>query len=208
MSGSFVLGILLVLLLERFPPNRYARPFLATGFLGAYTTFSTFSVETDLLVRDGHVGVAVLYVAASLVAGLTAAWLGIEPRRPSPQPAATSRKASRMKLEGHQKRLTIFVGESDHVGRHSLATEIVQRAHAAGLAGASMFRGVEGYGASNHLHTTRILSLSDDLPIAIVIVDTDERPRLPAGPRRAHHRGARGRRRRRGGQVRRPAGHA
>ena len=82
-----------------------------------------------------------------------------------------------MKLEGPQKRLTIFVGESDHVGRHSLATEIVHRAHGAGLAGASMFRGVEGYGASNHLHTTRILSLSDDLPIAIIIVDSDERIR-------------------------------
>jgi uncharacterized protein len=79
-----------------------------------------------------------------------------------------------VKLEGQQKRLTIFVGESDRVGRHSLATEIVRRAHAAGLAGASMFHGVEGYGASNHVHTTRILSLSDDLPVAIVIVDTEE----------------------------------
>ena len=79
-----------------------------------------------------------------------------------------------MRLEGHQKRLTIFVGESDHHGRTPLATEIVQRAHRAGLAGASVFRGVEGYGASNHIHTTRILSLSDDLPIAIVIVDTEE----------------------------------
>jgi PII-like signaling protein len=80
-----------------------------------------------------------------------------------------------MKLEGHQKRLTIFVGESDHHGRTPLATEIVQRAHKAGLAGASVFRGIEGYGASNHIHTTRILSLSDDLPIAVVIVDTDAR---------------------------------
>jgi uncharacterized protein len=80
-----------------------------------------------------------------------------------------------MKLEGHQKRLTIFVGESDHYGRTPLATEIVQRAHAAGLAGASVFRGIEGYGASNHIHTTRILSLSDDLPIAVVIVDIPER---------------------------------
>jgi uncharacterized protein len=69
-----------------------------------------------------------------------------------------------MRLEGHQKRLTIFVGESDHHGHTPLATEIVQRAHTAGLAGASVFRGVEGYGASNHIHTTRILSLSDDLP--------------------------------------------
>jgi PII-like signaling protein len=76
-----------------------------------------------------------------------------------------------MKLEGHQQRLTIYIGESDHHGHTSLATEIVRRAHAAGMAGASVFRGVEGYGASNHIHTTRILSLSDDLPIAIVIVD-------------------------------------
>ncbi len=80
-----------------------------------------------------------------------------------------------MKLEGRQKRLTIFIGEADRHGHTPLATEIVQRAHAMGLAGASVFRGVEGYGASNHIHTTRILSLSDDLPIAVVIVDTDER---------------------------------
>ena len=79
-----------------------------------------------------------------------------------------------MKLEGQQQRLTIYIGESDHHGHTPLATEIVQRAHAAGLAGASVFRGVEGFGASNHIHTTRILSLSDDLPIAIVIVDTPE----------------------------------
>jgi uncharacterized protein len=76
-----------------------------------------------------------------------------------------------MKLEGSQQRLTIYIGESDRHGHTPLATEIVQRAHAAGLAGASVFRGVEGYGASNHIHTTRILSLSDDLPMAIVIVD-------------------------------------
>ncbi len=77
-----------------------------------------------------------------------------------------------MKLEGPQKRLTIFIGESDHVGHTPLATEIVHRAHAAGLAGVSVFRGIEGYGASNHIHTTRILSLSDDLPIAITVVDS------------------------------------
>ncbi len=82
-----------------------------------------------------------------------------------------------MKLEGHQKRLTIFVGEADRHGHTPLATEIVQRAHAAGLAGASVFRGVEGFGASNHIHTTRILSLSDDLPMAIIIVDAEARIR-------------------------------
>lgn len=55
-----------------------------------------------------------------------------------------------MKLEGMQKRLTIFVGESDRHGHTPLATEIVQ--HAAGLAGATVLRGVEGYGASSHIH--------------------------------------------------------
>jgi len=79
-----------------------------------------------------------------------------------------------MKLAGRQRRLTIFIGESDRHGHTPLATEIVRRAHAAGLAGATVLRGVEGYGASNHVHTTRILSLSDDLPMVIVIIDSDE----------------------------------
>jgi hypothetical protein len=79
-----------------------------------------------------------------------------------------------VKLEGPQQRLTIYIGESDRHGHTPLATEILQRAHAAGLAGASIFRGVEGYGASNHIHTTRILTLSDDLPMAVVIIDSPE----------------------------------
>jgi len=79
-----------------------------------------------------------------------------------------------IRLVGQQQRLTVYIGESDRHGKTPLATEIVQRAHAAGIAGASVFRGVEGYGASNHIHTTRILSLSDDLPMSIVIVDRAE----------------------------------
>lgn len=79
-----------------------------------------------------------------------------------------------IRLEGTQQRITIYIGESDRHGRTPLATEIVRRAHAAGIAGASVFRGVEGFGASNHLHSTRILSLSDDLPMAIVIIDSEE----------------------------------
>lgn len=82
-----------------------------------------------------------------------------------------------MTLRGHATRLTILVGESDQAHRHPLYTEIVHRAHAAGLAGASVFRGVEGFGKSHHIHTTRLLSLSEDLPVAVVIVDSDERIR-------------------------------
>ena len=77
-----------------------------------------------------------------------------------------------MELSGLAKRLSVFIGERDQFGHHSLTTEIVQRAHSAGLAGVTVFRGVEGYGKSNHIHTTRILSLSDDLPLVVTIVDS------------------------------------
>ncbi|HEU5033128.1 MAG TPA: DUF190 domain-containing protein [Mycobacteriales bacterium] len=80
-----------------------------------------------------------------------------------------------MRLHGPAKRLTIFIGESDLHQHKPLYVEIVHRAHAAGLAGASVFRGIEGYGASQHVHTTRLLSLSEDLPVAIVIVDAPDR---------------------------------
>jgi hypothetical protein len=80
-----------------------------------------------------------------------------------------------MTLQGQARRLTIVVGEDDTSNGKPLYTEIVHRAHAAGLAGASVFRGIEGFGASNHIHTTRILSLSEDLPIAVVVVDTTEK---------------------------------
>jgi len=73
-----------------------------------------------------------------------------------------SREAART-LSGPARRLTVVVGESDVVGHHPLYAEIVHRAHAAGLAGASVFRGIEGFGASSLIHTSRLLSLSEDL---------------------------------------------
>lgn len=78
---------------------------------------------------------------------------------------------------GNALRLTVLVGESDQYHHKPTSTEIVHRAHEAGLAGASVFRGVEGFGASSMIHTTRLLSLSEDLPVAVVIVDTEERVR-------------------------------
>jgi PII-like signaling protein len=73
------------------------------------------------------------------------------------------------------KRLTVFIGESDRYHRRPLYSEIVHRAHAAGLAGASVLRGIEGFGASQQVHTTRLLSLSEDLPVMIIMVDDAER---------------------------------
>jgi uncharacterized protein len=66
----------------------------------------------------------------------------------------------------------VIIGESDTVGHHPLYTEIVHRAHTAGLGGASVFRGIEGFGVSSRVHSTRILSLAEDLPVLVVIVDT------------------------------------
>jgi uncharacterized protein len=78
-------------------------------------------------------------------------------------------------LSGPARRLTVLVGESDVVGHRPLYGEIVHRAHTAGLAGASVFRGIEGFGASRQIHTSRLLSLSEDLPVSVVVVDTAER---------------------------------
>lgn len=82
-----------------------------------------------------------------------------------------------MKREGSALRLTIFVDEVEQWHHKPLYTEIVRRAHAADLAGATVLRGLEGYGTSNHIHTTRILSLAEDLPIVILIVDAAEKIR-------------------------------
>ncbi|MFD8752515.1 DUF190 domain-containing protein [Kitasatospora sp. NPDC059577] len=81
------------------------------------------------------------------------------------------------RLGGPALRLTVLVGEGDRWHHRPLYSEVVHRARAAGLAGASVFRGIEGFGASSLVHTTRLLSLSEDLPVAVVIVDEEERVR-------------------------------
>ena len=71
--------------------------------------------------------------------------------------------------------LRIFIGESDKYQRQPLYQWIVKKARESGLAGATVYRGLEGYGASSRLHTAKLLRLSSDLPIVIEIVDTDEK---------------------------------
>ncbi len=82
-----------------------------------------------------------------------------------------------VRTTGSALRLTIFIGESDRWHHKPLYAEVVHRAHAAGLAGATVLRGIEGYGASNLVHTNRLLSLSEDLPVAIIMVDDEEKIR-------------------------------
>jgi PII-like signaling protein len=78
---------------------------------------------------------------------------------------------------GPATRLTVYLKANARWHHKPVSSEIVERAHRAGLAGASVFRGDEGFGKSAHIHTTRLLSLNGDLPCAVVIVDVDERIR-------------------------------
>ena len=71
--------------------------------------------------------------------------------------------------------LRIFVGESDKVGHRPLYEVIVLKAREAGLAGATVLRGVMGFGRNSVLHTAKILRLSEDLPILVEIVDSLEK---------------------------------
>ena len=79
-----------------------------------------------------------------------------------------------MTLSGPAQRLTVIISEDDIWHHSPVYTEIVHRAHRAGLAGASAFRGIEGFGAASRIHTARILSLSEDLPVAVVGIDIAE----------------------------------
>jgi PII-like signaling protein len=80
-----------------------------------------------------------------------------------------------MILSGPARMIRIHFGEDDRWEGKPLHDAIVEEARRQDLAGATVYRGIEGYGASQHVHTTRILSLSEDLPVAVIIVDTAER---------------------------------
>jgi PII-like signaling protein len=80
-----------------------------------------------------------------------------------------------MKSQSEGQLLRIFIGESDRWEGRPLYEAIVHRARADGLAGATVIRGLEGFGAHSRLHTTRILRLSEDLPVVVEIVDEAEK---------------------------------
>ena len=83
-----------------------------------------------------------------------------------------------MKITGDGKLLRIFVGESDRIHGRPLYEAIVHTAHALGLAGATAWRGLESYGARSLIHTVKVLRLSEDLPIIIEIVDSEDKIRI------------------------------
>ncbi len=79
-----------------------------------------------------------------------------------------------MKLPEDGMLLRVFIGEADMYDGKPLFEQIVLRARALNLAGATVLRGMMGFGASSRLHATKVLRLSEDLPIVVEIVDTKE----------------------------------
>ena len=82
-----------------------------------------------------------------------------------------------MKSETTGKLLRVFVGESDRHGKQPLYTAIVERARRAGLGGATVFKGIEGFGGHSVVHAARIFDLSTDLPVLIEIIDSEDKIR-------------------------------
>ena len=165
-TGSFVLGLLFALLVERAALAPELRGPLLIGFLGSYTTFSTLALESWRMIEDG----------AWVYAALESVRLGAY-RAGGGGGRRCDREGGLMKLEGRGLLVRIYLGESDAWHGRPLYQAIVERLRERGLAGATVLRGIEGFGAKQHLHSTRILSLSEDLPILVEAVDTEEKIR-------------------------------
>lgn len=82
-----------------------------------------------------------------------------------------------MKIEGEALELRILIGEADRWHGRPLHEAILERLMARGMAGATVLRGIEGFGRNAHLHTSKLLRLSEDLPIVIDVIDTAVRIR-------------------------------
>ena len=80
-----------------------------------------------------------------------------------------------MKLPLEAVLLRVFIGESDKVDGRPLYEVIVEKARAQGLAGATVLRGFLGFGANSRIHTSKVLRLSEDLPIVVEIVDAEDK---------------------------------
>ena len=157
-----MLGVLYSALIEgRVIVAPWLRTATTVGLVGAYTTFSTLTLETMRLIEDGSLALAGLNAVGGLAVGLLAVYVGIVLGR-----------LIYMRFDGEGKLLRIFIGESDRFGGKPLYQAIVEKSRVEGLAGATVLRGIERFGAESHLHTSRILRLSEDLPIVIEIVDT------------------------------------
>jgi fluoride exporter len=92
-SGCFLLGLLMIYLLDVWPPRRFLRPFLAVGLLGGYTTFSAYAAGVMTLLLNHTVAQADAYALSSVIAALVATWAGMKAGRVAATRPGRARRA-------------------------------------------------------------------------------------------------------------------
>lgn len=181
--GSFIIGFYATLTEPggRLMVTARTRQFVMTGICGGFTTFSIFSLETFRFIATQDYPMAAANVGLSVVAWMLSVWAGAAAasrlnrlsgaRRPSTQ----GRMMMSLDIPKEAQILRIFIGEDDEADGRPLYEAIVLKAREMHLSGATVLRGALGYGHSSRLHTTKILRLSEDLPLVIEIVDSAEK---------------------------------
>jgi protein CrcB len=182
--GSFVIGFYASLTEPggRLMVSARMRQFVMTGICGGFTTFSVFSLETFRFLADRDWPMVGLNVGLSLVTWLLAVWAGAAlaarlNRLPGDRSAPRSEEGDSiaMDMPRDARALRIFIGEDDRDGGRPLYEAIVLKAREMHMAGATVLRGALGFGHSSRLHTTKVLRLSEDLPLVVEIVDSEEK---------------------------------
>ncbi|MAW86258.1 MAG: hypothetical protein CMJ42_06995 [Phyllobacteriaceae bacterium] len=182
--GSFVIGAYAAL---TGPDGRLfvsgrQRQFVMTGICGGFTTFSVFSLETLRFAMAKDYRFAGLNIGASVVIWLLAVWVGhtlamrlnrLDGRRRLAQ--SNQERTDDMQVPEQALALRIFIGENDKDDGRPLYEAIVLKAREMHLAGATVLRGALGYGHSSRVHTSKILRLSEDLPLVIEIVESEDK---------------------------------
>jgi CrcB protein len=174
-TGSFIIGFFLTLASERLQIDPYVRLIVAVGFVGAYTTFSTFEYETAGLIENRELLYAFLYVALSVVVGFAAVWGGIVAARSltaaiSPVPTRIAEAPGAMawpvRLEPALK-LTIYVGGDERHSHHPLVRDITKALREAGVGGATITKGVMSFGRGRRIHSIQNETTMDNLPLIV-----------------------------------------
>jgi protein CrcB len=176
-TGSFVIGFFLTLAGERVPINPNVRLAVAVGFVGAYTTFSTFEYETARLVEGKDYLYAFLNVVLSFAVGFAAVWAGIVAARRAEGVSFArmdSETTSAVELAPALK-LTVSVGGDERRAHRPLFREVLKVLHECGVGGATLTKGVLSFGAGRRVHSDMNEVTMENLPVIVEAVGERER---------------------------------